>query len=138
MRGLYRPGLVNGISTTFNGTVVDSLSYTYDALSRPTSRNSDVFAYNDRSEVISAQIGTNLFAHAYDSIGNQTNHVANAATNSYAHNALNQMVGRGVPAAPQTVKFQWNHLPAVSRRSGATFSTPFRSSMPTTLTFPPG
>ena len=83
-RDFYRPGLVNGISTTFNGTVVDSPPYTYDALSRPTSRNSDVFAYNDRSEVISAQIGTNLFAHAYDSIGNQTNHVANAATNTNA------------------------------------------------------
>ena len=40
-------------------------------------------------------------SHAYDTIGNQTNHVANAATNTFTHNALNQMVGRGVPTAPQ-------------------------------------
>ena len=40
---------------------------------------------------ISAQIGTNQFAHAYDFIGNQTNFVANVATNAYTHNALNQL-----------------------------------------------
>ncbi len=28
------------------------------------------FAYNNRSEVVSAAIGTNLFTHAYDDIGN--------------------------------------------------------------------
>ena len=60
-RDFYRPGLVNGISTTFNDTVVDSLSYTYDALSRPTSRNSDVFAYNDRSEVMLTTTGAKSF-----------------------------------------------------------------------------
>ena len=46
------------------------------------------FAYNDRSEIVSATIGTNHFLHAYDTIGNQTNHVANAATNTFTHNAV--------------------------------------------------
>ena len=115
MRGLYRQSLVNGISTTFNDESIDSHSSAYDALSRPTSRTSSgattgttgvppvasSFAYNDRSEFVSATIGTNHFAHAYDCIGNQTSHVANAATNTFTHNALNQMVGRGVPTAPQ-------------------------------------
>ena len=128
MRGLYRQSLVNGCSTTFNDTILDSHTYAYDALSRPTARTSSgattgttgvppvddgntgatgvppvasSFAYNDRSEIVSATIGTNHFAHAYDCIGNQTSHVANAATNTVTHNALNQMVGRGVPTAPQ-------------------------------------
>ena len=57
----------------------------------PVSRNTDFFDYNDRSEIVSAQIGANLFAHAYDYIGNQTNHVANTAINTYTHNALNQI-----------------------------------------------
>ena len=51
-RDSYRRDLVNGISTTFNDTDVDSLSYSYDALSRPTSRNEDTFAYNERGEVV--------------------------------------------------------------------------------------
>ena len=49
------------------------------------------FAYNDRSEVVAAQIGTNSFAHAYDFIGNQTLFAENAVTNAYTHNALNQI-----------------------------------------------
>ena len=48
--------LVNSCATMFNDTPLDSLSYTYDALSRPTARNADTFAYNDRSEVVSAQL----------------------------------------------------------------------------------
>ncbi len=85
----------------FNGSVVDSHAYTYDDLSRPTGRTSggiaSSFAYNDRSEVVSAQIGTNLFAHAYDYIGNQTLYAANAETNAYTHNALNQIETATVP-----------------------------------------
>ena len=65
----------------------------------------NAFGYNEREEVVSAQIGTSHFAHAYDYIGNQTLFAANALTNSYTHNALNQLVGRDVPIAPQTVMF---------------------------------
>ena len=71
-RDFYRPGLVNGISTTFNDTVVDSLSYTYDAISRPTSRNSDVFGYNERGEVVFSRRDAERAedTYAYDYIGN--------------------------------------------------------------------
>ena len=65
----------------------------------------NAFGYNEQEEVVSAQIGTSHFAHAYDYIGNQTLFAANALTNSYTHNALNQLVGRDVPIAPQTVMF---------------------------------
>ena len=58
------------------------------------------FAYNDRSEVLSAAIGTNLFTHAYDDIGNHLLFGDNAATNTFTHNQLNQIVGRAAPSAP--------------------------------------
>ena len=51
----------------------------------------DAFGYNERGEVVLAQIGANSFTHAYDYIGNQTNFAANAATNTFTHNNLNQM-----------------------------------------------
>ena len=76
---------------TVNGSVVDSHICAYDALCRPTSRNPDAFGYNERSEVVSAQIGTNHFEHAYDYIGNHTLFAENAATNTYTHNNFNQV-----------------------------------------------
>ncbi|MBR2837821.1 MAG: hypothetical protein IKE55_03475 [Kiritimatiellae bacterium] len=79
----------------------------------------DAFAYNDRSEVASVQIGTNQFAHAYDFIGNQTNFAANAATNVYTHNGLNQLVGRDAPIAPQT---SFDHDPDGNMTSDGTFA----------------
>ena len=63
------------------------------------------FAYNDRSEVLSATIGTNLFTHAYDDIGNHLLFGDNAITNAFTHNQVNQMVGRGVLDAPPTTTF---------------------------------
>ena len=100
-RNRYRRDILDGCSTTFNNSVVDSHAYTYDVLSRPTARTSSgissSFAYNDRSEVVSAQIGTNIFAHVYDYIGNQTLFSANAATNAYTHNALNQIETVTIP-----------------------------------------
>ncbi len=60
------------------------------------------FAYNNRSEVVSAAIGTNIFSHAYDSIGNHVLFSDNLTTNTFAHNQVNQMVGRVVLNAPST------------------------------------
>ena len=61
--------------------MVESLSYSYDALNRPTTRNADSFGYNDRSEVTSATISGIASAYGYDEIGNST---------SYTPNSLNQ------------------------------------------------
>ena len=46
--------------------------------------------YNRRSELAAAQIGTNLYGYAYDTIGNRLWSAENAATNSYMANSLNQ------------------------------------------------
>lgn len=96
----YRRSLVTNCVTYFNSSLIDSNVYAFDALSRPTARTTgttgispvdSTFAYNNRSEVVSAAIGTNLFTHAYDDIGNHLLFGDNATTNTYTHNNLNQI-----------------------------------------------
>ncbi len=105
----YRRSLVTNCATYFNSSLVDSNLYAFDALSRPITRTTGItgilsvassFAYNDRSEVVSATFGTNLFTHAYDDIGNHVLFGDNTATNTFTHNQVNQMVGRAAPSAP--------------------------------------
>ncbi len=95
MRDAYRRSLVTDIANSVNGIDVETFSYAYDALGRPTSRNADTFGYNDRSEVTSAAITGGLqFAatatYGYDDIGNLSQSAVNAATNTYSANSLNQ------------------------------------------------
>ena len=97
VRDAYRRSLVTGITSVANGVGVGTLAYAYDALDRPTTRGDDAFTYNERGEVASAHIGANYFAHAYDLVGNQTNFVANAATNVFTHNSLNQLESATIP-----------------------------------------
>ena len=108
-RDAFRRSLVTNCATYFNSSLVGSSRYAFDALSRPVARTTEAtggspvassFAYNDRSEVLSASIGANFFAHAYDDIGNHLLFGDNDATNTFTHNALNQMVGRAAPSAP--------------------------------------
>ena len=110
-RDEFRRNLVTNCATCFNSSLADSNAYAFDALARPTTRRTgttDVssvdayFAYNNRSEVVSAAIGSNLYAHGYDDIGNHVLFSDNLATNTFTHNALNQMVGRDAPIAPPT------------------------------------
>ena len=90
MRDAYRRSLVTNITNSVNGIDVETFSYAYDALNRPTSRNADTFGYNDRSEVTSATIGGNYETHEYDSIGNSIIASMNGTTNTYSANNLNQ------------------------------------------------
>ena len=71
-------------------TPVESLSYSYDALNRPISRNADTFGYNDRSEVILANISGFSNAYGYDEIGNLLLSAQNIVTQLYTANNLNQ------------------------------------------------
>ena len=65
----YRRNLVTNCSTYFNSSLVDFNLYAFDALSRPMARTASrtgcqpvqsAFAYNNRSEVLSAAIGTKV------------------------------------------------------------------------------
>ena len=77
MRDAYRRSLVTGIESSVSGNVIESLAYSYDALNRPITRNTDTFGYNDRSEVTSATIGGIANSYDYDEIGNSTSYTAN-------------------------------------------------------------
>ncbi len=73
VRDAFRRSLVTGIANSVGGNLV----YSYDALSRPVSRNADAFDYNERSEVSAALVAGNSAEYDYDYIGNETSWTAN-------------------------------------------------------------
>ena len=89
-RDEYRRSLVTNITTVVNGNDVEGLAYSFDAASRPITRNGDTFGYNARSEVIAATISGNSETHEYDNIGNSIRASFNAVTNTFVANNLNQ------------------------------------------------
>ena len=98
------------VVNTFDGNPVSAFAYVYDAAGRRTQRVdgranppdeplavTNTFAYNQRSELISAVMpatlpagDTNLYAYAYDPIGNRQWTSVNEVTNLYQANELNQ------------------------------------------------
>ena len=90
-----RKELVTRRDYVFGGQSTFWYSTEYDLLGRPTNATDSVslvreWLYNRRSELATASIGTNLYAYAYDSIGNRLWSAENAATNAYTANSLNQ------------------------------------------------
>lgn len=73
--------------------------------SRPTNATDSVslvreWLYNRRSELAAATVGTDSYGYAYDSIGNRLWSAANAVTNSYTANSLNQYTAVSAGANP--------------------------------------
>ena len=94
-RKTSRRELVTRRDYSFNGQPVYWYSTEYDLLNRPTNATDSVslareWLYNRRSELAAASIGTNSYCYAYDTIGNRLWSAANAATNAYTANSLNQ------------------------------------------------
>jgi RHS repeat-associated protein len=91
IRDPYRRHLVTVVSNAVAGSVASDYHYNYDLLSRVTSRNTDEFGYNPRSEVTSTVIQpSHTNRYEYDGIGNALWASLNAATSAYTANALNQ------------------------------------------------
>ena len=109
----YRRSSVTGIANSVNGIDVETFSYAYDALNRPTNRNADTFGYNDRSEVTSATIGGNYETHEYDSIGNSIIASFNGATNTYSANNLYRFTGENNSWVVEGATVSRATLPAV-------------------------
>ena len=103
----YEPNrnLISGITNSFCGVAMHRFDYVNDAAGRRVQRAdvdistviSNLFAYNARSELEDAAMGTNSYSYRYDPIGNRrvaTNTCSatggNAEAISYAANALNQ------------------------------------------------
>ena len=78
VRDDFKRSLIRDITSSINDLQVDTLSYGYDALNRPVSRNSDVFGYNERSEVTGAIVSNIAAEYGYDEIGNSTSFTANS------------------------------------------------------------
>ena len=109
----YRRSSVTDITNSVNGIDIETFSYVYDALSRPTNRNADTFGYNDRSEVTSATIGGNYETHEYDSIGNSIIASFNGATNTYSANNLYRFIGENNSWLVEGATARNANLPAV-------------------------
>ena len=90
--------LIAAVSNCWNGVAVSSFAYTNDALGRRTQRVdtaqglpvTNVFAYNQRSEITNAAMGDADYSYEFDDIGNRERAAADAALTVYAANALNQ------------------------------------------------
>ena len=90
-----RRNLVTRRDHAFNVNSIHWYSTDFDLLGRPTNAVDSIsiartYLYNRRGELAAAQIGANSYGYAYDSIGNRQWSSANAVTNAFAANSLNQ------------------------------------------------
>ena len=90
VRELIRDGFRRGLVTRVENGIGADFTYGFDALGRPVSRNADRFSYNAHGEVSGAWTAGNVEAYVYDNIGNLLASSANAETNRYVSNCLNQ------------------------------------------------
>jgi len=96
----YEPNrnLITSITNGFGGVSLHRFDYVNDQIGRRTKRAdvdistviSNLFAYNLRSELVDAAMGTNQYNYAYDTIGNRRTATNNAEAWNYVANALNQ------------------------------------------------
>ena len=100
-----RRNLVTRRDYFFGGQSIYWYSTEYDLLNRPTNATDSVslvreWLYNRRSELAAATVGADRYGYAYDSIGNRLWSAANAVTNSYTANSLNQYTAISAKANP--------------------------------------
>ncbi len=90
-RDAYRHSLVLATTNQFDAVSLGSNGvYEYDNLSRLVRRNENTFAYNHRSEIVSANISSNATNYAYDEIGNLIVLTNACGETAYLSNELNQ------------------------------------------------
>ncbi len=100
-----RRNLVTRRDYFFGGQSIYWYSTEYDLLNRPTNATDSVslvreWLYNRRSELAAATVGADSYGYTYDSIGNRLWSAANAVTNSYTANSLNQYTAVSSGANP--------------------------------------
>ena len=94
---LHFRGQVHAV-TNVSPAATNAFRYSYDALSRPVSRNSDAFAYNRRGEVTNAVVSTgggqpSASAYSYDMIGNNYQTVSDGGYTVFMTDAANRPTG---------------------------------------------
>ena len=100
------------VSNAWGTNTISTFAYDYDAIGRRTRRIDDgtttnLFGYNLRSELVSAEMGTNTYSYAYDPIGNRTSASENGTTTTYAANSLNQYTALN-PASTNPTPFTYD------------------------------
>ena len=100
------------VSNAWSTNPISTFAYTYDAIGRRTQRIDDssitnLFGYNLRSELVSAEMGTNTYAYACDPIGNRSSASENGTTTTYAANSLNQYTALN-PASTNPTPFTYD------------------------------
>ena len=92
-RTVTRDLFLRELVTDVENSIGEDFTYSYDALRRPIARNSDTFAYDERSQVISESYrATTANCFSYDNIGNASFAALGSATNLYVANAVNEYV----------------------------------------------
>ena len=98
----YEPqrNLLTGMEYKRGDALVTQRSYTYDALARPLTRDTqypgkaithnDSFAHNTRSELVHAQLDDTMYGYDYDNIGNRRMSIEGNESSIYEANELNQ------------------------------------------------
>jgi len=89
--------LVTRVENIAGTNQVSKYEYSNDAIGRRTQRidtlsgiTTNTFGYNDRSELISAMMGTNSYNYVFDNIGNRIATTNNQQVVTYLANELNQ------------------------------------------------
>ena len=110
-----RRNLVTRRDHTFNGSSIYWYSTGFDLLGRPTNAVDSIsisrtYLYNRCSELAAAQIGTNSYGYAYDTIGNRMSDTFNGMSRNYAANCLNQYsaVNRTIDQSEQSNNFTYD------------------------------
>ena len=94
-------------------SLVVQREYSYDALGRPTARNTarqgavvnDIFAHNTRSELSSARVNGVSYGYAYDNIGNRLSSSSSAGTEiAYTYTPFGEVTASGSVTQP----IQWS------------------------------
>jgi RHS repeat-associated protein len=93
----YEPNrdLIVSVSNLWDSAAISTFAYGNDAVGRRTSRvdvgtTTNLFAYNARSELTNALMGTANFSWVFDNIGNRETQTTNGITWHYSPNQLNQ------------------------------------------------
>jgi RHS repeat-associated protein len=113
VRDACRRQLVAAVTNACNGNTINQYNYTFDAVNRPTARNSDSFGYNHRSEVTSAVIDPHTASYVYDAIGNQRSNTIDFVNTEYTANNLNQytsILGASAPLCDLSYDLDGNML----------------------------
>lgn len=89
----YEPNrdLLTQVKNSAHGSVISQYDYTNDAAGRRTSKNNELYGYNERGELISAT-GNGNYSYTYDDIGNRISSSEPENSFAYAANSLNQYI----------------------------------------------